>query len=352
MHEPDRARLLIVGFHGGASVGDSLARAAAKLAISVAFVDAAQAFAAPRFIAAAAWHLADHRPVKLTVMSRHVVSECARVRPEWLISTGLAPVSAEALEEIGRHGVTRINFLTDDPWNPRLSSRWFLSALRHYDRVFTPRRANISDLLRHGCAVVSYLPFGVDPELSFHQPPSASDDLSRYSADVVFVGGADRDRVVYADALVHAGLKVALYGGYWDRYRHLRAASRGLADLETVRKATSAAKVALCLVRHANRDGHVMRSLEIPVIGACMLVEDTDEHRELFGPPGDAVVYFSTVAEMLERLHWLLEHDRERQRLAAAVERRIRAGGHQYEDRLLTMLAFSQADARQPVLAS
>ena len=54
-----------------------------------------------------------------------------------------------------------------------------------------------------------------------------------------------------------------------------------------------AAKVNLCLVRRAKRDGHVMRSFEIAAVGGCMLAQDTDEHREIFGPEGEAVRLFS-----------------------------------------------------------
>jgi spore maturation protein CgeB len=81
-----------------------------------------------------------------------------------------------------------------------------------------------------------------------------------------------------------------------------------------------------------------MRSLEIPAMGGCLLAEDTDEHRALFGTPGQAAVYFRTVPEMLDQLRWLLPADEERPRLALAAQRRIRDGRHTYEDRLQTML--------------
>jgi spore maturation protein CgeB len=261
-----------------------------------------------------------------------------RWRPRWLLATGLAPIDAPALAVIGRLEVKRLNYLTDDPWNPGLGARWFFESLRHYDHVFSPRRANLDDLARHGCAAVTYLPFGFDPELSFHQEPMTDRERTHFATDVAFVGGADRDRVPYIDALLRADFRVALYGAYWDRFSKTRGRSRGHADLPTVRKATSLAKVSLCLVRRANRDGHVMRSLEIPAMGGCMLAEDTEEHRALFGPPGHSVAYFRTVREMLEELQRLLSAADERRRLAMAAQRRICEGRHTYEDRLRTML--------------
>jgi spore maturation protein CgeB len=96
--------------------------------------------------------------------------------------------------------------------------------------------------------------------------------------------------------------------------------------------------VNLCLVRRANRDGQVMRSYEAAATGACMLVEDTPEHRELFGGDGETVVYFRAIDDMLSQLTHLLASARERLRLGHAVRKRIAEGGHTYEDRLRSML--------------
>ena len=86
------------------------------------------------------------------------------------------------------------------------------------------------------------------------------------------------------------GPSVAVAGGYWERYPAFRAHALGIKPPEIIRALTAAAKVNLCLVRRANRDGHVMRSFEIAAIGGCMLAEDTDEHRDIFGGEGESVV--------------------------------------------------------------
>jgi hypothetical protein len=331
-------RLLIVGFRGGTHIGGSLARAAERLGVEHKFLDASRAFAGPRLLRLVSWRLRGHRPPALRSLSREVESVCARWRPRWLLTTGLAPVDDAALAAIGRLGVRRLNFLTDDPWNPAFCANWFFEALRQYDHVFTPRRANLADLTRHGRGAVTYLPFAFDPDLSFREEPRTPQEWSDLAADVAFVGGADRDRVPYVSTLIRAGVRVAVYGGYWDHYPETRGSHRGHADLATVRKATSAAKVSLCLVRRANRDGHVMRSFEIPAMGGCILLEDTDEHRALFGRPGESAAYFHTIPEMVDGVHRLLSMQGERIRLAAEGERRIRNGSHTYADRLQAML--------------
>jgi spore maturation protein CgeB len=83
-----------------------------------------------------------------------------------------------------------------------------------------------------------------------------------------------------------------------------------------------------------------MRTFEVPAVGSCMLTEDTPEHREIFGQDGEAVVYFNTVTEMVEKTHWLLHHDQERQRLAQNAHLLITQGQNTYGDRLKTMLSI------------
>jgi spore maturation protein CgeB len=124
----------------------------------------------------------------------------------------------------------------------------------------------------------------------------------------------------------------------WDKSPETRKYGRGHAEAGTLRKAFAGAKVALCLIRQANRDGHAMRSFELAAIGACMLVEDTEEHPGIFGEDGTAVVYFDTIPKMLDKLRWLLDHESKRKRLAAAVRRRIVEGPNTYRDRLAKLL--------------
>jgi len=331
-------RLLLVGNPDPVHVGAHLANAAAGSGYLVSLVDVRRAYEAPRWRRRVDWWLRDRRPSRLRAFSREVVDRCRESRPGWMLATGLAPVEASALEALGALGVQRIMYLTDDPWNPRHRAEWFIETLPQYDRVFSPRRANLSDLERLGCRVVRYLPFAYAPEVHYPDPPATPEEAKAFASDVIFAGGADADRVPYIQALLRGGFEVALYGGYWDRFRSTRPHSRGQADPASLRKAIGGAKVALCLVRRANRDGLAMRSFEVPAIGACMLVEDTQEHREIFGPPDRSVAYFRSPDEMVQRMRRLLEDPAERGRLASGAHRLIVEGSHSYRDRLLSML--------------
>jgi hypothetical protein len=337
--ESSNHRLLIVGNPDPTHVGAHLLNAARALGLPVELYDSSAAFSASWPVAKINWWLRGHRPSRLDDFSREVVEACQRLRPKWLISTGISPISNRALEAIGGLGTQRLNFLTDDPWNPAHRAPWFMKTLPLYDHVFSPRRANLGDLRRLGCRQVSYLQFAYAPEIHFAEPPAYGAEEERFDADTIFAGGADPDRVGYMVALAKAGLNVALYGGYWTRFPETKAYSRGHADPQTMRKAIGGAKTALCIVRRGNRDGHSMRTFEVPAIGASMLVEDTEEHREIFGEDGEAVVYFSDIDQLIEKARWLKGSAEERRRLASASYNLIVNGKHTYKDRLISILS-------------
>ncbi|MFZ4593442.1 MAG: glycosyltransferase family protein, partial [Verrucomicrobiaceae bacterium] len=102
------------------------------------------------------------------------------------------------------------------------------------------------------------------------------------------------------------------------------------------------------LVRRANRDGHSMRTFELAAVGGCLAVEDTTEHREIFGHEGKYVYYFTSIADLLALTSKLLADCAERQRLATAVRSHIIDGGrHTYAARLGTITALCVAPSKQ-----
>ena len=242
------------------------------------------------------------------------------------------------LRALKRQGVLCLYFSSDDPWNPGQGARWLYEALREYDIVFTPRRANIADFIALGCREVHYLPFGFDAELF----PAATDgSWTGPLPQTLFVGGADEDRVSFFRMFRKAGGAISLVGGYWDRYSDLKPLWLGHRPPKDVLSLTATAAVNLVLVRRANRDGHVMRSFEAGAIGGCLAVEDTNEHREIFGVDGEAVRYFRTPSEAAMLCRTLIAHPAERMRLATAVRARIRKGANTYADRLTKILAIA-----------
>lgn len=323
-------------------MGAHLVQAAQDLELRTEVLDSREAYASHRSLGWLDWHLRGHRPTHLEAFGDAVVAGCQRWRPRWLVATGLAPLSRRTLEAVGRLGVYRANFLTDDPWNPAHRAPWFLEALPGYDAVFTPRAANIADLRAHGCREISYLPFGYAPEVHFPEASPDALEAARLACDVAFIGGADADRRPALEALCAAGFAIAVYGGGWGRWPATRAVWGGTLPISGVRHAVAAAAVNLCLVRRANRDGHAMRSYELPAMGACLLAEDTEDHRRLFGPEATAALYFRSIPEMLEKAAVLLADAELRQRLAAGARAAVTSRPNTYSDRLAVMLGVDR----------
>jgi spore maturation protein CgeB len=335
----NQGRLLLVGNPSPEHIGSHLYKAARSMGIETAVHDVRLATEGPRWATAVSWRLS-RRPLRLGQYGKSLIERCAQFQPHVVICVGIAPVSRNVLLTVRKMGIPVFNYLTDDPWNPGHYARWFLKSLRHYDCVFSPRRANLDDLKSHGCPVVSYLPFAYSEDAHLIKDrQTAAEDSS--GPDIVFVGGADSDRIPFMTALLQANFSLRLYGGYWERFPATRQHAGGIIQPQEVQRVTAGAKIALCLVRRANRDGHVMRSFEIPVMGGCMLAESTVEHRDLFGEEGQAVLYFQDISELIGKARWLLDHPEERQRLRAAAYRRIAGGGHSYRDRLRSMLTYS-----------
>lgn len=334
--------LIIVGYSAEYHIGSHLLKAAQAMQLNTYLWDASSAFDAHRFIRQINWRLCGHRPPRLKEFSRSLVALCETYRPDVVLVTGITPPDHETLTQIKGMGIRCINYLTDDPWNSAHYAPWFLKALPFYNVVFTPRTANLKELNTVGCKAC-YLPFGYAPDVHYYEAPPL-EKSEEFESDVLFYGGADRDRLPYIQAILGIGLKLHVYGGFWERYNIPRSIIRGHSTVQTLRWAVAKARVTLCLVRRANRDGHVMRTYEASAMGACMLVEDTLEHREIFGGEGNNVIYFNSIEEMASKLKALVADARECQRLAYNVHQHIVTGKNTYQDRLVKMLNYSVND--------
>lgn len=336
-------KILIIGSRAATNIGGSLERAGIELGLDIHLLESHLAMEASWPIAKFNWYFRGHRPAKLKEFNMRVIETASSIRPDWLLSVGMAPVENRTLTEFKKLKIKRAVYLTDDPWNPSHRAAWFLNALPLYSHVFTPRESIVNDLKSIGCGNIHYLPFGYDPALFYPEKLPLSENRKNYEFDILFVGSADRDRARYIEALIEAGFNLGLYGSFWQRFGKIKRFSRGQADPKTLRLAISNSKVVLCLVRRSNRDGNSMRTFEIPAIGSCMLTEDTDEHRKIFGNEGDAVAYFKNISEMIQKARFLIANETERNRLAEKCYSLIVGGGNTYKDRLLTMLKSVEA---------
>src|SRR5438094_3761320 len=110
--------LLIIGNKGGTNVGGSLLKAGQRLGFGAHLIEMYQAMAAPAWLRRFNWRFRGHRPTWLGKFNKEVLEHVSEFRPNMLLATGTVPIQKKTLSEIGKRGVTRLNYLTDDPWNP------------------------------------------------------------------------------------------------------------------------------------------------------------------------------------------------------------------------------------------
>jgi spore maturation protein CgeB len=322
-------------------MGSYLAAAAKQMSLDYEIIDAVRAQARSRIVKSLYWRLRGRRPARLGRFSREIPDRCIATQRNLVLTTGNAPLDRLQIERLRELGIKVINYSCDDPWNPTQRADWFLSALPAYDAVFSPRHANLDDFRRCGVRAIHYLPFAYDPETHRPWPKELA---AGAPSDVLFVGGCDSDRLPLISALIDADMDVALFGGYWDQHPKTRSYCRGIASQDAIRAASAEAKICLCLVRRANRDGNTMRSFEAAAIGGCILAEATADHRELFGPNDHAVRYFSTNVEMVQQAKLLLADGAARHRLSVQLRERFSGGRHTYAARLASMLKLTMND--------
>lgn len=334
-------RLLIVGRPEKFHLGAHLVRAAEGLGIAVQVADITEASVPVRGVDRVS-DLLLHHPPRMASFSRAVVKRAKQWGATTVLGTGNVPLNAWAIRQLRKLGVRTVNFSTDDPWNPIYSRRWLFESFAAYDTVFTPRHVNMADFYAVGCRDVRHLPFGYDAWL--HTPPPAGE----FEYDVVFIGGADPDRMPFGRALIDSPHRVGLFGGYWDRDRSTRAQWGGLLSADEVRTTLGKSRLSICLVRRANRDTHVMRTFEEPAMGACMVFEDTVDHRALFGSELADTVGFQSPGQMLERVDRLLADEPLRQSVARRQRAAVVEGAHSYSDRLAFMLGLQAVAKVRP----
>lgn len=325
---------MIVGVMEEKHVGGQLRKAAGKLGVAAECIDTTEAYQGNALIRKIAWYLG-RRPVGLGKFSAKVLAAAKETRPSVILTTGQVPLNASSLKELGGLGIIRLNYSTDDPWNPAHRAGWFLKALGHYDRVFSTRKANL-DQFRGPGIQAEHLSFGYDPDLYYPDTGCRIPDSGSGEEEKVFLaGGGDGDRYPLVRALQEARIKMSLWGGYWEK---AGLKSQGFLDAAGIRREVARCMVSLLLVRRANRDGSAMRSFEIPACGACCVAEDTEEHREMFGPDGEAVLYFRTPEELVRRVREAFVNPELRQRLRRNAHQAITGRPNTYVDRLKTML--------------
>jgi len=282
--------------------------------------------------------ISGRRPLEWWSFNRRIPGLIREHRPSGVLVTGIFPLICEVFQSSRECGAVTVNYLTDDPWNPSHQSRTFFSNLRMYDFIFSTKKDIIPDLLRVQAGRVSFLPFGFDPFYHRIIPAGNRNPMLRYT-DAVFVGGADPDRHEFLKKFKNRFQgSMAIYGGNWQRYGDLLDHFGGVIFGDDFCRVINGSGFNIGLVRRRNRDGHSMRTYEIPACGGVGIYEDTKEHREIFrGYPEHG--FFSSPDDAAEKCNWLMGNKGKLDEMRQLGVELVKKDSNTYKARLSDILA-------------
>lgn len=230
---------------------------------------------------------------------------------------------------------------TPDPQILFHRSRHFINSIRLYDLLFTTKPFEL-DLYKELGAHSVHLTYQAYDENRFYPREPSEQDFIKYNTDVVLIGHFEKYRADCIKAIVDSGAKVKVWGEYWERYAKLHPWARNVVMGRSVIcdqycLALSSAAICLGLLSRFIPESTTTRSFEIPACGAFMLADRTKEHLELF-EEGKEAEFFSSKEELVEKVHYYLEHSQERKDIAVAGRQRCVNSGYSFQDRLKDIL--------------
>lgn len=218
---------------------------------------------------------------------------------------------------------------------------------------FTRAQALTSDVLFPGLLAAAV--HADMPDLSFHkiyfdlyrlgEPPSPTDDASR-QADVAmnyfnhkfaynaYLALKQRDR--FARFLkLKLGDAFELVGDLWGDHYGLPHTPR-IWDMSALHERMRRTPINLNLMKGSLETGLNIRHFEITAYGGFMLTYATPELSECFAV-GEECDVFHHEEELLEKIHYYVEHDQRRREIAAAGQRRT-LSEHLYSHRIARLV--------------
>lgn len=199
-----------------------------------------------------------------------------------------------------------------------------------------------------GCKNIGYWPAGTDPEI--YGPRKVKDrDLA-----VVFMGtlGSPRTFEWYdgrrklVETLANAGNSVHVFGGGWDKVKHPRVHCYRYVGSDGFSQACSRSQIAL---GYSAKDvpGYTSwpRVLNSMVCGTFYLTRYFVGLEKTF-QRGVHLDWFKSIPEAVEKVHYYLNHEDERDRIARAGRAEV-LRNHTWDKRIKLMLSYAGFKARR-----
>jgi spore maturation protein CgeB len=218
--------------------------------------------------------------------------------------------------------------------------QWDCDASWRFDSWIKPRANRVSHFVTtHAATIPWYQDNGLKVIKSqWGGSPLYIGPSGEKKYDVTFIGQKHGQlangqfvRANIIDALMKAGIKVDLFGNYWDGYSNWHGYLRNFDDMLDVFKAS---KICLNLSNpwHVNTMPQIKgRHFEIPQAGGFQICTPADDLENYF-VPGEEIVIAHSIDELVSKIRTYLENDYERDEIAlAGYERMLK--DHQWHHR-------------------
>src|ERR1700683_205491 len=97
---PRTARFVLLGNPSIEHVGSHFQAAASEMGVDAIFVDVRTAYAGSYVRRKIGWWLRQRRPSRLSEVTAQLIQLCRQNRPDFLLTTGFAPVTDAGIDEI------------------------------------------------------------------------------------------------------------------------------------------------------------------------------------------------------------------------------------------------------------
>ncbi len=285
--------------------------------------------------------------VTVTSPSQAVAQQAAEIRPDLVLALDGWNLPIEQVDEIRAMGIKTALWLTDDPYYTDVTA----GLVMHYDYIFTLELSCVDFYRQNGCANVHYLPFAA--YTGYYRPLR---ERAANRRNLSFVGSAFWNRVDFFRPILNDLMDRGLYinGFWWDRlfepgtFPGRVEMDKWMGPQETS-EIYSSSKIAINLHRAFNDTSVNIntamieamspnpRTFEIAASGTLQLVDARSDIARFY-TPGVEIETFSSQEELLGKIDFYLNHEKERREIVLrALDRTLNE--HTYAHRLNELLS-------------
>ena len=256
-------------------------------------------------------------------------------------------VSRATLQTIKREtGAFLVCYNTDDICYSRNGWRLHLPSIEEYDIYFTTNRFNVEELKALGARQVILTQLGYNRNL-FKPHVVTEAEAQRLGASVGFIGHWEPATEALFLQLIDLGLPLRVRGSSWHRAKNKRRLKHvtelGAVPKDEFAKAIISTKINLGVNSAQSRNLSSGRTFEIPAAGGFLLAQRTIEH-QAFYDEGKEAEFFGSADELVDKAHYYLKHNVEREKIALAGHARCVTSGYSWQE-LMVGLVKSVEDA-------